>query len=66
VYKNFLFSNSSIPALGSIQPPTKLETGVLSPGLKRSEREADHSTPTSAKVKKIRIDTSNAPYVFMA
>jgi hypothetical protein len=29
--------------------------GVLSPGLKRPEREADHSPPTSAKVKKTWI-----------
>jgi hypothetical protein len=36
------------------------------PGLKRQEREADHSPPTSAAVKKMWIYTSTPPYVSMA
>jgi hypothetical protein len=56
--KNFLFSTSSRPALG---PPS-----FPSPGVKRPEREADHSPPASAEVKKMWINISNPPYVFMA
>jgi hypothetical protein len=57
----FHFSISSRPALGSTQPPIKWV-----PGLKRQGREADHSPPTSAEVKKMWIYTSIPPYVFMA
>jgi hypothetical protein len=45
--KNFLFSLSSRPAVGSTQPPIQWVRGVKRPG-----READHSPPTSAEVKK--------------
>jgi hypothetical protein len=41
-------------------------TGGLSPAVKRPGREADHSPPASAKVKKTWIYTSTPPYVFMA
>jgi hypothetical protein len=44
----------------------KMGTGSSSPGLKRQGREADHSPPTSAEVKKMWIYTSTPPYVFMA
>jgi hypothetical protein len=66
---NFHFSISSRPALLSTQPPIKsykICTGGSFPGVKRQEREADHSPPTSAEVKKMWIDTSTPPYVFMA
>jgi hypothetical protein len=53
VVKNFLFSTSSRPALGSTQPPIQWVSGPLSPGAKRQGREADHSPPSSAEVKKI-------------
>jgi hypothetical protein len=59
--KNFLFSTSSRPALGSTQPPIQWV-----PGVKRQGREADHSTPSSAEVKKTWIYTSTPPYAFMA
>jgi hypothetical protein len=36
------------------------------PRLKRQAREADHSPPTSAEVKKTWTYTSTPPYVFMA
>jgi hypothetical protein len=36
------------------------------PGVKRQGREADHSPPTSAEVKKMWIYTFTPPYVFMA
>jgi hypothetical protein len=39
---------------------------ALSPGVKLPGREAHNSPPTSAKVKKILINTSTPPYVFMA
>jgi hypothetical protein len=35
-------------------------------GVKRPGREADHSHPTSAEVKKMWIYTSTPPYTFMA
>jgi hypothetical protein len=40
--------------------------GALSPGVKRQGREADHSPPASAEVKKMWIYISNPPYAFMA
>jgi hypothetical protein len=51
--KNFLSSTSSRPALGSIQPPIQWEPEVVSPGVKRLGREADHSPPATAEVKKM-------------
>jgi hypothetical protein len=63
--KNFLFSTSSRPALGSTQPRIQWEPGALSPGIKRPGRKTDHSTPTSAEVRKMWICTSTPPYVFM-
>jgi hypothetical protein len=41
-------------------------TGVIFPGVKRSVREADHSAPTSAEIKKTWSYTSIPPYVFIA
>jgi hypothetical protein len=64
--KNFLSSTSSKPALGPTQHPIQWVPGVLSPGLKRPGREADHSPPTSAEVKNTWIYTSTSPYAFMA
>jgi hypothetical protein len=58
--KHLHFSISSRPALGSTQPPIKWV-----PGVNRQGREADHSPPTSAEVKKMWIYTSTPPYVFM-
>jgi hypothetical protein len=37
---------------------------ALTPGIKLSEREYNHSPPSSAEVKKGRIFTSTRPYVF--
>jgi hypothetical protein len=50
--KNFVFSTLSRPALGSTQPPIQWVWGTLSLGVKWPGCEADHSSPTSAKVKK--------------
>jgi hypothetical protein len=64
--KNFLFSTLSRPALGSTQPPNQWVPGALPPGIKLPGREADHSPPASAEVKKIWIYTSTHPHAFMA
>jgi hypothetical protein len=64
--KNFLFSTSPMPALGSTQSPIEWVPGALPTGEKRPEREADHSPPDSAEVKKMWISTSTLPYAFMA
>jgi hypothetical protein len=46
-----IFSASSGPALGPIQPPIQWVLGVLSPGEKQlPELESEHSPPTSAEV----------------
>jgi len=47
----FLFTTASRTALGLTQPPIQWVTGALSLGVKRPEREADHSPPSSAEVK---------------
>jgi hypothetical protein len=41
-------------------------TRVLSPGVKRQGREADHSSPTSGEIKKTWMYTSTPSYIFMA
>jgi hypothetical protein len=48
------------------QPPIQWVPGSHSPGVKRPEREANHSPPTSAEVKKMWIYTSTPPYAFVA
>jgi hypothetical protein len=52
--------------LGPTQPPIQWVMGTLSPEVKRQGREADHSPPSNAEVKKMWIYTSTTPYVFMA
>jgi hypothetical protein len=44
--------------LGPTQPPIQWVLEALSPRIKRPGREADHSPPTSAEVKKMWIYTS--------
>jgi hypothetical protein len=41
----------SRPALASTHPPIQWAKGALFLGVKRPEREADHSLPSSAEVK---------------
>jgi hypothetical protein len=53
--KNFHFSMSSRPALGSTQHPIQWVPGALSPWVKRLGPDIDHSPPTSAEVKKMWI-----------
>jgi hypothetical protein len=64
--KNVLFSMSSTPVLGSTQHPVQWVAGALSPGVKRPGREADHSPPASAEVKKVWLYTYTTPYTFIA
>jgi hypothetical protein len=59
-------SISSRPVLGLSQPPIQWVTGTLSWRVKWPGREADHSPPTCAEVKKMWICTSTPPYSFMA
>jgi hypothetical protein len=47
--KNFLFSTSSRPALGSTKPTIQWVPGALFPGVKRPAREAHHSPPASGR-----------------
>jgi hypothetical protein len=64
--KNFLFSTSSRRALRPTQPAIEWVPEALSPAIKRSGREADHSPPTSAEVMKMWNYTATPPYTFMA
>jgi hypothetical protein len=47
----FFFTTASRTALGPTQLPIQWVPGALSLGIKRSGREADHSSPSSAEVK---------------
>jgi hypothetical protein len=62
----FFFTTVSRTALGPTQPPIQWVLEVLSLGVKRPEREADHSPPSSAEVNNAWSYTSTPPYVFMA
>jgi hypothetical protein len=62
----FLFTTVSRMALGPTQPPIQWVPGALSLGVKRPEREADCSPPSSAEVKNAWSYTSTTPKVFMA
>jgi hypothetical protein len=57
----FLFSTASGTALGPTQPPIQWIPGILSLGIKQSGREADHSPPSSAKIKNVWSYTSTNP-----
>jgi len=52
-----IFSTASRPAVGPTQPPIQWVHGYPFPGVKRPEREADHSPPT-AEVKNVWRYTS--------
>jgi hypothetical protein len=54
----FLFTTVSRPALGPAQPPIQWVPGAPSLGVKWPGREADHSPPSKAEVKNVRIYTS--------
>jgi hypothetical protein len=63
--KNFIFSTSSRPALGSTQLPVQWVPGALSSRVKWLGHEADHSPPTSAEVEEMWFYISTSPYVFI-
>jgi hypothetical protein len=62
-----IFSSPNRPdrLWGATQPPIEWVQGALSPRIKRPGREAEHSPPTSAEVKKIWIYTSTPLYAFV-
>jgi hypothetical protein len=49
--QQFSFSTASRPALGPTQLPTPWVLGALSPGVKRQDREVDHSPLSNTEVK---------------
>jgi amino acid transporter len=55
--KNFHSFMSSIPAMGSTQPPIQTESVAFCQGVKRPGPEAGHSPPTSGEVKNTWIYT---------
>jgi hypothetical protein len=62
----FLFTIISRPGLGPTRPPIQWLPGALSLGVKRPEREADRSHPSSSEVKNAWGYTSTPQYAFMA
>jgi hypothetical protein len=61
----FLFSTASRTALS--QPTSySMGSGYFYPGIKRPEREADHSPPSSFKVNNAQNYSSTPTYIFMA
>jgi hypothetical protein len=62
----FLFPIVTRPALGHTQLPIQWAPGALYLEIKRPGREADHSSPSSAKVKNAWSYTSIPKYVFTA
>jgi hypothetical protein len=62
----FLFITASRPTLGPTQRPIQWVPGVISLGVKRPGREADHSPPSSAEVKNSCNYTSTSQHAFMA
>jgi hypothetical protein len=56
--ESILFSTASRPAVGSTQSLIQWVPAAVSLGVKRQGREADHSSPTSAQLKKSWIYTS--------
>jgi hypothetical protein len=62
-----IFSSPRRPDRPGVHPASyQWVLGALFPGEKRQGREAEHSSPASAEVKKMWIYTSTALYAFMA
>jgi len=57
----FLFATASRPALRPIQPPIQWVPEAITRGVKRPEREADHSPPPSADFMNAWTYTSTHP-----
>jgi hypothetical protein len=64
--KIFFISTSSRPVLEPIHLSIQWVPVVLSLGVKRRRRDADHSPPSSADIKNTFTYTSTPTYVFMA
>jgi hypothetical protein len=62
----FLFATASMPALRITQLPIRWVLGNISLRVMRPGREADHSPPSSGKIKNVWSYTSTPPYVFIA
>jgi hypothetical protein len=60
------FATASRPALGPSQPPIQWVPGNILRGIKRSGREADHSSLPSTEVKNVWSYTSTPTHLFMA
>jgi hypothetical protein len=61
-----IFTSPTVQTGSGVHPTSyTMGTGGSFPGVRRSGREADHSPPTSAEVKKMWIYISTPPYVFM-
>jgi hypothetical protein len=61
---SFLFSRTSRQTPDLIQPSLQWTRGAFSLGLKRPDRQADHS-PFSAEVKNLRSCTSTSPHALI-
>jgi hypothetical protein len=61
----FLFSITSRLALGFTQPPIQWIMGSCFPGVQQQRHEADHSPPSTAKVKNGGA-ISTPQYIFMS
>jgi hypothetical protein len=61
-----LFSETSKPAMGTVQRPTQCLCGLFPPGLKRLGCEATHFLPCNAEEKNEWSYTYTVPYAFMA
>jgi len=60
----YLLPTASRPPLGLTKPPIQWVPGALSPGIKRSGREADHLPKSDTGVKNAWRCASILPYVF--
>jgi len=62
----FLFHTASGTALGPTQPPIQWVPRDFCRRIKRPDRQADHSPPSSAEIKNAWSYNSTDPYVFLA
>jgi hypothetical protein len=64
--KRFSLFQSIQAGMGPTQPHIHCTAGAVSSGVKRSERETDHSPPSVADVRNEWHDISTPPHAFMA
>jgi hypothetical protein len=63
--KIFVLSALSRPILGTTKPPKQWAPSATSGGVKRQERETNHSPPTTTEIKNACTYTSAYTYAFM-